>query len=83
MHVRLVALLCVHWPTARMESPVSVTVADADAEESSWLVAVMVTEVTELRGGTEMSIPDVTLPAVTDTVWGAGCVDTEVAAGAV
>ena len=78
-----VAVLCVHWPTASTESPVSVMVADADTDVFAWLVAVTVTVSTVLRGGTEMLIPEVGWPAVTETICAAGSAGTVVAEGAV
>lgn len=75
--------LCTHWPTASMEIPESVTVAEADFDVSAWLVAFTVTEVTEFRGGTEMLTFWVVFPAVTATLLGAGSSGTDVAAGAV
>ena len=76
-------VLDTHWPTARIESPESVTVAEADFEVSAWLVAATVTEVTEFRGGTEMLTFEVVLPAVTVILLAAGSAGTDVAAGAV
>ena len=74
-----------HWPTAIIDSPVSVTVADADCEVFAWLVALTVTEVTVLRGWTVTlaTAGEEALFAVTETVLAPGSTDTEVAVGAV
>jgi hypothetical protein len=66
-----------------MESPLSVTVAEADFDVSAWLVAVTVTELVELSWGTVILMPlAVAFPPI-ETVCGELGVDKEVAAGAV
>ena len=61
-------VLGVHWPIPRIESPESVTVAEADCEVSAWLVAVTVTESVELRGGTVIFTEEVVFPPMTEII---------------
>lgn len=80
---KVVAVACVHCPTATIEIPVSVTVAEADFEVSAWLVAVTVMVLTEFRAGRLMLVPCTLAPGLTVISWGAATADTVVAAGAV